>query len=82
ASFEPSAGVATPLTLLGRRWIAVIGSVGQPRDRNPAACYALYDDASGDLAYQRVPYDIETAEKKILAANLPRFLAARLAWGR
>jgi len=79
--FEPVAGVATPLTRQ-RRWVAVIGAVGQPRDRNPAACYALYDDDNGELTYVRVPYDIETAEKKILAAGLPRFLAARLAWGR
>ena len=63
-----------------RRWVAVIGAVGQPRDRNPAACYALFDDATHELTYVRVPYDIETAQRKIRDAGLPPFLerAARL----
>lgn len=81
AGFAPSGGVAMPLTWQ-RRWIAVIGAVGQPRDRNPAACYALYDDATRELTYVRVPYDIETAQRKIRAAGLPPFLAARLETGR
>jgi diadenosine tetraphosphatase ApaH/serine/threonine PP2A family protein phosphatase len=80
-SFEPVAGAATPLTPQ-RRWVAVIGSVGQPRDRNPAACYGLYDDVARELTYIRVPYDIETAQRKIRDAGLPLFLGARLAWGR
>lgn len=81
AGFAPSDGVAVPLTWQ-RRWVAVIGAVGQPRDRNPAACYALYDDVTRELTYLRVPYDIETAQRKIRAAGLPSFLAARLEWGR
>ena len=81
AGFDPTAEVAIPLTPQ-RRWVAVIGSVGQPRDRNPAACYALYDDATRELTYMRVPYDIETAQRKIRDAGLPLFLSARLAWGR
>jgi diadenosine tetraphosphatase ApaH/serine/threonine PP2A family protein phosphatase len=81
AGFDPDAGVAMPLTPQ-RRWLAVIGAVGQPRDRNPAACYALYDDGSRTLTYLRVPYDIESAARKIREAGLPPFLAARLAWGR
>jgi diadenosine tetraphosphatase ApaH/serine/threonine PP2A family protein phosphatase len=81
AGFAPSDGVAVPLTWQ-RRWVAVIGAVGQPRDRNPAACYALYDDVTRELTYVRVPYDIETAQRKIRAAGLPSFLAARLEWGR
>jgi diadenosine tetraphosphatase ApaH/serine/threonine PP2A family protein phosphatase len=81
AGFEPVAGVAVPLTAR-RRWVAVIGSVGQPRDRNPAACYALYDDGRRELTYLRVPYDIEAAQRKIRDAGLPLFLSARLAWGR
>ena len=71
-----------PITASQRRWCAVIGAVGQPRDRNPAACYALYDDATRELTYVRVPYDIDTAARKIRDAGLPLFLAARLAWGR
>ena len=81
AGFDPDAGVAMPLTQQ-RRWLAVIGAAGQPRDRNPAACYALYDDATRALTYVRVPYDIDTAARKIRDAGLPLFLAARLAWGR
>jgi diadenosine tetraphosphatase ApaH/serine/threonine PP2A family protein phosphatase len=81
AGVEPVAGVATPLTAQ-RRWVAVIGSVGQPRDRNPAACYALYHDVTRELTYQRLPYDIESAQRKIRDAGLPLFLSARLAWGR
>ena len=81
AGFAPTDGVAMPLTWQ-RRWVAVIGAVGQPRDRNPAACYALYDDTTRELTYVRVPYDIETAQRKIRAAGLPPFLAARLAEGR
>jgi len=81
AGFDPDAGVAMPLTQQ-RRWVAVIGAVGQPRDHNPAACYALYDDGPRTLTYFRVPYDIDTAAQKIRDAGLPSFLAARLAWGR
>jgi diadenosine tetraphosphatase ApaH/serine/threonine PP2A family protein phosphatase len=80
AGFEPDDGVALLLTWQ-RRWIAVIGAVGQPRDRNPAACYALYDDATRELTYVRVPYDIAAAQRKIRDAGLPAFLAARLARG-
>lgn len=78
--YEPPMNTALPLT--EGRWIAVIGAVGQPRDGNPDACYALYDDEAGALTYRRVPYDIDTAAKKIKAAGLPRRLAARLAFGQ
>lgn len=81
AGFVPADSVAMPLTWQ-RRWVAVIGSVGQPRDRNAAACYALFDDATRELTYIRVPYDVAGAAQKIRAAGLPLFLSARLAWGR
>jgi diadenosine tetraphosphatase ApaH/serine/threonine PP2A family protein phosphatase len=77
ASFEPVARVDIPLTPQ-RRWLAVIGSVGQPRDRDPAACYAVLDDERYVLTYVRVPYDIESAARKIAAAGLPAVLGARL----
>ena len=77
ASFDPVDRVDIPLTRQ-RRWLAVIGSVGQPRDRDPAACYAVLDDERDLLTYVRVPYDIETAAKKIRAAGLPLSLSARL----
>jgi diadenosine tetraphosphatase ApaH/serine/threonine PP2A family protein phosphatase len=62
--------------------LAVLGSVGQPRDDNSNAAYALYDDTDMSLTYVRVDYDIERAAKKINDAGLPRFLAARLFLGR
>ena len=72
---------AIPL-LRQRRWLAVVGSVGQPRDRNPAAAYAIYDTATCDFTALRVPYDAATAAEKIRKAGLPEALAARLALGR
>jgi diadenosine tetraphosphatase ApaH/serine/threonine PP2A family protein phosphatase len=77
ASFTPSDGIEIPLTA-GRRWLAVIGSVGQPRDRNPAACYAVLDAARSVLTYFRVPYDVDTAARKISDAGLPAMLSRRL----
>jgi diadenosine tetraphosphatase ApaH/serine/threonine PP2A family protein phosphatase len=72
-----------PMPLLAqRRWLAVLGAVGQPRDRNPAACYGLLDTARGRLTYVRVPYDADVTARKILAAGLPQALAIRVATGR
>ena len=78
--FVPVPGEPIPL-LATRRWLVVPGSAGQPRDGDPAACYAVYDDHSARLTYWRVPYDHETAGDKIRAANLPQSLASRLADG-
>jgi len=58
------------------------GSVGQPRDGDPRAGYVLYDTTNEILFYHRVPYDVETTQKKIRAAGLPELLAARLAVGK
>ena len=65
-----------------RRWIAVIGAVGQPRDGNPAACYGLYQSSPPELTLRRVPYDVETAARKVREAGLPESLADRLLKGR
>ena len=59
----------------------MLGAVGQPRDRNPAACYALLDTDKCALTYIRVPYEMATAAEKILKAGLPPLLAARLLQG-
>lgn len=68
-----------PIPLSGQRqWLVIPGSAGQPRDRNPAACYALYDTAQRELTYFRVPYDYDTAAAKVRAAGLPQRLAQRL----
>ena len=78
--FTPAPGVAMPL-LSSRRWLVIPGAVGQPRDGNPAACYALYDDTAQQITYWRVPYDYETTAAKIHDAQLPQSLADRLADG-
>jgi diadenosine tetraphosphatase ApaH/serine/threonine PP2A family protein phosphatase len=80
-SFVPTSGVAVQL-LEGRRWLAVIGSVGQPRDGNPAACFATYDTATREITYCRVAYDIDTAANRIRGKGLPLWLADRLLQGR
>ena len=62
--------------------ICNVGSVGQPRDNNPSACYAVYDSEEQTVALQRLNYDIDRAAEKILQAGLPEFLAERLRLGR
>jgi diadenosine tetraphosphatase ApaH/serine/threonine PP2A family protein phosphatase len=79
--FTPSPGEPIPL-LPPRRWLVIPGAAGQPRDGNPAASYAIYDDLRGEVVYWRVPYDHDAASSKVLAAELPHALAARLADGR
>jgi diadenosine tetraphosphatase ApaH/serine/threonine PP2A family protein phosphatase len=65
----------------GRRYLVNVGSVGQPRDRDPRACYAIWDRAARSVTIRRVAYDHVAAAAKILAAGLPRALADRLAHG-
>lgn len=62
--------------------IVNIGSVGQPRDENPLAAFAIYDSEAKLVRLHRVPYDISTAADKILKAGLPEALAMRLSAGR
>ncbi|QDM16479.1 metallophosphoesterase family protein [Tardiphaga sp. vice352] len=80
-AFTPVTDVAVQL-LPGRHWLAVLGSVGQPRDGNPAAAFAMFDTARNEITYCRVPYDIEAAAARIRAHGLPEWLAQRLATGR
>jgi predicted phosphodiesterase len=68
--FVPVPGVAVPLAA-HRSWLAVVGSVGQPRDGDPRAMYALLDEDLGRLTFQRIP-----------AARLPESFARRLEQGR
>ena len=80
-AFKPQAG--TPIPLVGnRKWLAVQGAVGQPRDENPAASWGVFDTDQNEFTYLRVSYDIESAAGKIHAAHLPQILAARLYIGR
>jgi diadenosine tetraphosphatase ApaH/serine/threonine PP2A family protein phosphatase len=64
-----------------RRWLAIVGSAGQPRDGNNAACYALFDSERERLTFYRVPYDHGLTIRKIRAAGLPERLAMRLERG-
>ena len=65
----------------GRRYIVNVGSVGQPRDRDPRAAYAVWDVDQRRVSIRRVAYDVGAARGKIVAAGLPQFLADRLAAG-
>ncbi len=79
--FRPVPGVPIPVPR-HRRWLAIIGSCGQPRDGNPAACYALLDTARTELTFFRVPYNHLVTARKIRAAGLPEKLALRIEQGR
>ena len=76
--FKPSPGTAIPLSSQ-RRWLAIPGSAGQPRDGDPAACYAVFDTDAHVLTFHRVPYDHAAAARKVRAAGLPERVAERLA---
>jgi len=80
AEFTPVAGVGIPLGV-HHRWLAVLGAVGQPRDGNPAAGYAIHDPGRKQLTFHRVPYDAPAAARKILEAGLPAWFGSRLETG-
>ncbi|MBV9341121.1 MAG: metallophosphoesterase, partial [Acidobacteria bacterium] len=58
------------------------GSVGQPRDGDWRAAFAVFDFDKWVITFFRVPYDLRSAQERIFAANLPARLATRLAAGR
>jgi diadenosine tetraphosphatase ApaH/serine/threonine PP2A family protein phosphatase len=66
----------------GVRLLVNVGSVGQPRDGDPRAGYATFDSGGPALVLHRIPYPVEIAQRKIVAAGLPQTLANRLAIGR
>lgn len=68
--------------MMGRKYFVNVGSVGQPRDGDPRAAYALYDVERNLIELRRVPYDFTSTQRKILAAGLSERMAARLAIGR
>lgn len=75
----PPGGV---LELSEGRWLVNPGSVGQPRDRDARAAWALYDAEADTITFRRTPYDVASAQNAILEAGLPELLAHRLAEGR
>lgn len=79
---EQRISMGMPLPLIrSRRWLCVVGSVGQPRDGVPDAGYAIFDTATNEMTYRRVPYDRKATAEKVRAAGLPEPLAVRLLKG-
>lgn len=66
----------------GLRYLINPGSVGQPRDGDWRAAFALFDSEAYTVTYHRVKYDVAAAQQRIIAADLPERLATRLAQGR
>jgi predicted phosphodiesterase len=66
----------------GFQYLINVGSVGQPRDRNPKSAYVIYDLDAQTVTMRRVEYDMPTTQKKIRAAGLPFRNALRLERGR
>jgi diadenosine tetraphosphatase ApaH/serine/threonine PP2A family protein phosphatase len=66
----------------GARYLVNVGSIGQPRDGDSRAAYGVLDDETREVTMFRVPYSIERAQERILAAGLPPSLATRLGLGR
>ena len=66
----------------GKRYLLNPGSVGQPRDLDPRAAYAILDSNAQTVTFRREPYDVDMAGGRILLAGLPERLAKRLREGR
>ena len=79
-TYRPASGAQIAMGA-HRRWVALVGSVGQPRDGNPAAAYSLFDAVRGIVTFFRVPYDHLAAARKIRDAGLPESLAFRVERG-
>ena len=69
------------VTAPGRRYLVNPGSVGQPRNNEPRAQYIIYDLEAGLVYFRKVSYNISLAQERILEAQLPPALAARLSQG-
>jgi len=78
--FRPVPGSPVPVGR-HRRWLAIVGSVGQPRDNNPAAAYAQFDTEAEKITFRRVSYDHRAAARKIELAGLPLSIAYRIEKG-
>lgn len=79
-SFQPVPSVPVPLPR-HRRWLTVVGSVGQSRDGDSSAAYAILETDRSEITHFRVPYDVEATAQSILRAGLPSSLAHRLQKG-
>ena len=79
--FSPRPGDDIPV-LQHRQWVGVVGSLGQPRDGNPEACFAVFEPQTEVLTFHRAPYDHFSAADKVRRAGLPEELANRLITGK
>lgn len=79
--FIPTPGTAIPLAK-HRPFVATIGSVGQPRDGDTRAMYAILDQDRNSLTFHRVAYNFSAAAQQVRAAGLPEKLADRLEMGK
>ncbi len=70
-----------PIVLNDQRFVINPGAVGQPRDGDPKASYAVYDATNGAITFFRTSYDIEAVQRKMRAAGLPSRLSQRLSYG-
>jgi diadenosine tetraphosphatase ApaH/serine/threonine PP2A family protein phosphatase len=70
-----------PFTMNGKRQIINPGSIGQPRDQNPDAAYAMLDLNTGTFEHRRIPYDIADVQKRMRTYGLPERLVTRLEHG-
>lgn len=71
------------LPLIGTaKYLINPGSIGQPRDGDPRAAFAVFDAEKRNVTFHRVPYDIERVQRKIISAGLPERLSTRLKEGR
>ena len=70
-----------PIALTTGRYIVNPGSVGQPRDGDPRAAYAIYDPETRQIEFRRLAYDVALAQRQMREASLPERLIARLAMG-
>lgn len=64
------------------RYLINVGSVGQPRDGNPDACYLLVDEEEGSLEIRRAAYPVDRVQAAMEELNMPAFLIERLAVGK
>ena len=71
-----------PVDVENGRAIVNPGSVGQPRDGDPRASYAVYDSEAETITHYRVQYDIPATQRKMRERGLPHYLAERLTYGR
>lgn len=77
-SVRPTSG--RPIALAGRTMLNA-GSVGQPRDGDPRAAYAVLDTVASTVTFERTPYDVSATQQRIRARGLPEMFAERLSLG-